>query len=126
MSFAYPGTGRQLYRATYASGQPSQVTYPLNATIATSGLSDSEPISDAFKTQFTLQYATAPGATTTIQYCDEPTFTNPITLTTIPSSADKTAVVTITEQYPGFLRISNTSTAIINRITVQKQVATNV
>jgi hypothetical protein len=123
MGFAYPGVGRQLYVATYASGQPSQVTYPLDASIEDTKLSDSEAINDAFNTTITINFGSAPGSTTTIQYDSEPTFTNPITLDTVPAGADLVALWTTQERLPGFLRISNTSGATIASAFIQKQVA---
>jgi hypothetical protein len=123
MSFAYPGAGRQLYVATYATDKPAQVTYPLDASIADTELSDSEPMNDAFATTITINYSATSTDVTTIQYDSEPTFTNPITLDTLPASTDRVGVWTTQERLPGFIRISNTSDVTIDSAFVQKQVA---
>ena len=129
MATAYPGRGRTLYVATYTGGagtNTSQVTYPLNAVIATSALSDSEATNDAQALSLTITYNVVPTAVTTIQFDVEPTFTDPITLDTLPASAtDKIAVWSTTGNYllPGFIRVSNTSDVQINSVVVQKQVA---
>lgn len=128
MSFAYPGQGRPLYLATYATGKPSQVTYPLDPIIPATGndkVSDSEAMNDAFNTTITVVYDVVPAAATNIEYDSSPTFANAITLDTIPLSAtDKVGVWTTKERLPGFIRVKNTSTVQINSVVVQKQVAT--
>lgn len=124
MSFAYPGIGRQLYLATYASGQPSQVTFPLDPDLEDEDLSDSEPLNDAFSTQITINYNVVPTQTTTIEYASDPTFGSLIILDTIPASAtDLTAVWTTNDRLPGFVRIHNTSDVLINSVFINKQVA---
>ena len=122
--WAYPSTGRPLYLSTYSGGtKTSQLTFPVNPIIATNALSDSEPISDAIKVTLNITYDGAPGAATTIEFDNEPTFSSPITLTTIPAGADVVAALTITEPYNGFIRVSNTSTEQINSVVVNKQIS---
>ncbi len=123
--WAYPGTGRALNLATYATGKTSQVTYPLTPVIPDEALSDSEAISDAMKVDLNITYDSAPTAATTVQFATEPTFTNAITLATLPLLAtDKINVLQITEPLNGFIRVYNTSDVTIDSIFVNKQVST--
>ena len=125
--WAYQGVGRQLYLSTYdGPTKTSQLTYPLDPDLEDEELSDSEPISDAMQVTMQINYDTAPSATTTIQIASEPTFTDPITLDTLPLSVtDKTAFFTIREPLNGFIRVYNTSDQTISSIFVNKQISTN-
>lgn len=122
--WAYPGVGKQLYLATYTgASDSSQVTYPLNGTIADEALSDSEPLADAIQATLQVNYALVPTQTTTIQFSADQSFDNAITLDTLPASAtDKTAAYVIREPLNGFIRVYNTSDVSISSIYVNKQV----
>lgn len=126
MAFSYPGIGRQLYLATYASEQPSQVTYPLDPDLEDEELSDSEALNDAIQATVVINYAVTPTAATTVQYSSEPTFAAPTTpsgWSLSPSGTDTTLVLQIKNPMPGFLRIYNTSDVTIASAFVQKQVS---
>ena len=124
---AYPGAGRILYLsydpAGWPAGNAEVVVQPPDPVIPNASYSDSEAVSDAQSVTIRVEYNAAPGAVTTIQCGSNPRLSDAFTLDTIPLSAtDTVAFWTTQEQLNGFIRVKNTSTAQINKVTVQKQV----
>ena len=124
---AYPGAGRTLYLSygpgAWPAGNAEVVVQPPDPVIPNASYSDSEAVSDAQSVTIRVEYDGAPGAVTTIEFGSDPRLTDAFTLDTIPLSAtDTLAVWTTQERLNGFIRVNNTSTEQINKVTVQKQV----
>ncbi len=81
------------------------------------------PIDDAGQAfSLVIKYATAPTTTTTIEIATDPTFADAQTLDTVPAATSKANFWTSAEgvHYQGFIRVKNTSDAIISEVRGQK------
>ena len=137
MANAYPGPGRILPRATYSGTTYPEPTWQAGTqpavaepTILNGGFSYYDAVDDAQEFRFMIQYASAPGATTTIEIAPDPTFADVQTLDTIPaaSGTEKTMFWTTADNvmYSGCIRIKNTSGVTITKVNFQKMVSTSI
>ena len=123
MAYLFPAQGFQLTQATYDGTNPPLITYPVQPIIANGEYTDAMTVADSRATILSVVYNAAPGATTEIHISPDNTFANYFVIDTLPISANKFAEWTTLERLVGFLRIKNTSTAQINSVFIQKEVA---
>tara|TARA_R110000868_G_scaffold290108_1_gene550343 strand:- start:96 stop:473 length:378 start_codon:yes stop_codon:yes gene_type:complete len=110
MGMREPGVGRQLYQCAYSgviNSQP-QVTYPLVATLTSNQYSEPYPLTAGRQGIVVIEFASAPGTTTTIEMASDPTFAK-FDSTTIPAQSTTRAEWQSPNTLASIIRVKNTS-----------------
>ncbi len=122
-----PGIGRPLYECKYSgstviNSQP-QVTYPLTATLTSNQYSEPYALNAGWKGVLIIEFASAPGTTTTIQMASDPTFAT-YDETTIAAQSTKRAEWQSTQPLASIIRVKNTSDVNITAVYANQLVTT--
>ena len=127
MSTQFAGQGVTLYLSSGNTVPLEPVWTATGATAAIPNASYSVPIAvnAALKTMLTVDFNSAPGVATDIEYSNTPTFTQSFVLDTLPISSDTLAVFVQSEPLQGFLRVRNTSGVTIDSVVAQQVVSTS-
>lgn len=128
MSMLEPGVGRQLYECKYSGGtvinsQP-QVTYPKVATLTSNQYSEPYAMNAGWKGILIIEFASAPGTTTTIEFASDPSFAK-FDSTTIPAQTTTRAEWQSTEPLASIVRVKNTSDVNITAVYANQLVTTS-
>ncbi len=128
MSMLEPGIGKPLYECKYSgatviNSQP-QVTYPLTATLTSNQFSEPYALNAGWKGILIIEFASAPGTTTTIQFSSDPTFAK-YDETTIPAQTTTRAEWQSVNPLASLVRVKNTSDVNITAIYANQLVTTS-
>ncbi len=112
MGLLEPGVGKQLFECKYSGGtvinsQP-QVTWPHVATLTSNQYSEPYPLTAGRQGIVIIEFASAPGTTTTIEMSSDPTFAK-FDSTTIPAQTTTRAEWQSPNSLASVIRVKNTS-----------------
>lgn len=128
MSVAYPSPGRALTLADYTKTPVEPVWLSMRTPdpeIPDQSYSMWESLDQFQQFRLRINYDSAPSGDTVIQIASDPSFSDVVTLDTIPTSADTVAFWSSAENvaYNGMLRIFNDSGETITGVFINGQVA---
>jgi len=111
--------GRPLYECKYSgstviNSQP-QVTYPLTGTLTSNQYSEPYPLTAGRQGIVIIEFASAPGTATTIEFASDPTFAK-FDSTTIPAQTTTRAEWQSPNTLASIIRVKNTSDVNITKV----------
>lgn len=119
MSLLEIGIGKQLFECKYSgstviNSQP-QVTYPLTGTLTSNQYSEPYALTAGRQGIVIIEFASAPGTTTTIQMASDPSFSK-YDETTIPAQTTTRAEWQSPNTLASIIRVKNTSDVNITKV----------